>query len=34
MTDVEISFMREDLRPAFVLANISGADFNRIKSTR
>ncbi len=33
MTDVEISFMRDDLRPAFVLADVSGADFNRIKST-
>jgi polygalacturonase len=32
--DVEVSFMREDLRPAFVLHEVKGADFYFVKAQR
>ncbi|MGI9067156.1 MAG: rhamnogalacturonidase [Pyrinomonadaceae bacterium] len=32
MSDVEVSYMKEDLRPAFVLNDVKGADFYRIKA--
>jgi polygalacturonase len=34
MTDVEISYIKEDVRPPFVLNDIQGADFHRIKAQR
>jgi len=34
MTDVELSFMKDDLRPAFVLSDVQGADFQRVKAQR
>jgi hypothetical protein len=32
MSDVEVSYMKEDLRPAFVLNDVKGADFFRLKA--
>jgi polygalacturonase len=32
MNNVELSFMKEDLRPAFVLNNVKGADFFRVRA--
>ncbi|MFD2145434.1 right-handed parallel beta-helix repeat-containing protein [Mucilaginibacter antarcticus] len=32
MSDVEVSFMNEDLRPAFILDNVDGADFQHIRT--
>jgi polygalacturonase len=32
MSDVEVSYMKEDLRPAFVLDDVKGADFFRVKA--
>jgi polygalacturonase len=32
LSDVEISYMKEDLRPAFFLDNVKGADFLHIKA--
>jgi polygalacturonase len=32
MTNVEVSFLKEDLRPAFVLEDVSGAEFNLVKA--
>jgi hypothetical protein len=34
MSDVEISYMKEDLRPAFVLDNVDGADFQHIRAQK
>jgi len=34
LSDVEVSFLKEDLRPAFVLNDVSGADFHRVKAQR
>lgn len=34
MSDVEVSFMNADARPPFVLWNVTGADFHRIKAQR
>ena len=34
MTDVEISFLKDDARPAFVLNDVQGADFYRVKAQR
>ena len=32
MDNVEVSFMKEDLRPAFVLNNVRRADFHRLRA--
>lgn len=32
MPDVEVTYMKEDLRPAFVLNDVKSADFYRIKA--
>jgi hypothetical protein len=32
MSDVEVSYMKEDLRPAFVLNDVKDADFFRLKA--
>ena len=32
VTDVEVSFMKDDLRPPFILDDVKGADFHRIKA--
>jgi hypothetical protein len=32
MRDVQVSFMTEDLRPAFVLTDVRGADFRNLKA--
>jgi polygalacturonase len=32
MTDVEVSFMKDDMRPPFVLIAVAGADFHRVKA--
>jgi polygalacturonase len=32
LNDVEVSFLKDDARPAFVLSDVSGADFNRIRA--
>lgn len=34
MTDVEVSYMKDDLRPPFMLENVKGADFHRVKAQR
>ena len=34
MTDVEVSFLRDDLRPPFLLSDVKGADFHRLKAQR
>jgi len=34
MSDVEVSYMKEDLRPAFVLDNVDGADFQHIRAQK
>jgi len=34
MRDVEVSYLSPDLRPAFVLNNVSGAEFIHIKAQR
>jgi polygalacturonase len=34
MTDVEVSYMKEDLRPAFVIDNVNGADFQHIRAQK
>src|ERR1035437_2563442 len=34
MTDVEVSYLKDDVRPAFVLDDVSGADFTRVKAQR
>jgi polygalacturonase len=34
LTDVELSFLRDDVRPAFVLNDVQGADFHRVKALR
>lgn len=34
MNNVEVSYMKEDLRPAFVLNDVKGADFFRVKAQR
>jgi polygalacturonase len=32
MTDVQVSYMQDDLRPAFVLEDVKGAEFNLVKA--
>jgi polygalacturonase len=34
MSDVEVSYMKEDLRPAFVLDNVDGADFQHVRAQK
>jgi polygalacturonase len=34
MNNVELSYMKEDLRPAFVLNDVKGADFFRVRAQR
>jgi polygalacturonase len=34
MNDVEVSFMTNELRPPFVLTDVKGADFHRVKAQR
>lgn len=34
MTDVEVSFMKDDMRRPFILNDVVGADFNRVKAQR
>jgi polygalacturonase len=34
MTDVEVSFQNDDLRPAFVLDKVNGADFQHIRAQK
>jgi len=34
MSDVEMSFIKDDARPAFVLTDVRGADFHRVKAQR
>jgi len=31
MTNVEVSYLKEDLRPAFMLEDVKGAEFNLVK---
>jgi len=32
LNDVEVGFLKEDVRPAFVLSDVTGADFNRVRA--
>ncbi len=32
MNNVEVSFMKEDLRPAFMLNDVKGAEFQHVKA--
>ncbi len=32
MTNIDLSYMKEDMRPAFVLDDVKGADFNMVKA--
>jgi len=32
MTDVEVSYLKEDVRPPFVLSDVDGAEFNLVKA--
>ena len=34
MNDVEVSYITDDLRPPFVLTDVKGADFHRVKAQR
>jgi hypothetical protein len=34
MSNVDVSYMKEDLRPPFVLTDVKGADFYRLKAQR
>jgi hypothetical protein len=34
MNDVEVSYIDEDLRPAFILDHVTGADFQHIKAQK
>jgi polygalacturonase len=34
MTDVEMSFASDDARPPFILSDVTGADFHRVKAQR
>ena len=34
MTDIEVSYMKNDLRPPFVLDDVKGADFHRVKAQK
>ncbi|MFL6210076.1 MAG: glycoside hydrolase family 28 protein [Pyrinomonadaceae bacterium] len=34
MNDVEVGYLKEDLRPPFVLNDVRGADFHRVKAQR
>jgi polygalacturonase len=34
MTDVEVSYMKDDVRPPFFLSDVAGADFHRVKAQR
>lgn len=34
MSDVEVSYIKDDVRPAFMLEDINGADFHRVKAQR
>ena len=34
MTEVEVSYIKDDVRPAFMLEDVKGADFHRVKAQR
>ena len=34
MNNVEVSYMRADVRPPFLLTDVRGADFSRVKAQR
>ena len=34
MDDVEVSYLKTDLRPPFILSDVKGADFFRVKALR
>src|SRR5262249_52981542 len=34
MTDVEVSYTKDDVRPPFYLSDVVGADFHRVKAER
>ena len=34
MTDVEVSYMKDDARPPFMLEDVHGADFHRVKAQK
>jgi polygalacturonase len=34
MSDVEVSYIKDDVRPAFMLDDVKGADFHRVKAQR
>ena len=34
MSDVEVSFIKDDVRPPFVLSDVTGADFFRVRAQR
>jgi polygalacturonase len=34
MSDVEVSYMKDDVRPPFFLSDVTGADFHRVKAQR
>jgi len=34
MTDVEVSYIKDDMRPAFTLEDVNGADFHRVRAQR
>ena len=34
MTDVEVSYLKDDVRPPFLLDDVKGADFHRVKAQR
>ena len=34
MSDVEVSYMKDDVRPPFFLSDVTGADFHRVKAER
>jgi hypothetical protein len=34
MTDIEVSYLKDDARPAFILEDVNGADFHRVKAQR
>jgi hypothetical protein len=34
MDNVDVSYMKDDVRPAFVLNDVKGADFHRLRAER
>jgi len=34
MTDVEVSYLKDDVRPPFFLSDVAGADFHRVKAQK